>query len=82
MDSYDRKFMRMKRFAPSLVDTEEKMAEKFVMGLDLEIRCMVKTIDLKTYEKALRTAKALEKHIDDDVCREKSVTVGRNGPMT
>ena len=29
MDSYDREFMRLKRFAPSLVDTEEKMIDKF-----------------------------------------------------
>lgn len=35
MERYDRDFMRLKTFAPSLVDTEKKMTEKFVLGLDL-----------------------------------------------
>ena len=37
MDQYDQKFMRLKRFATPLVDTEEKMTEKFVLALYPEV---------------------------------------------
>ena len=38
VDAYAREFMRLKCFVPSQVDTELKMAEKFVIVLDAEIR--------------------------------------------
>ena len=44
-----------------MVDTEEKMTEKFVLGLEPRIRRMLEAFNPKTYEEALRTAKALEK---------------------
>ena len=75
VDNYDQEFMRLKRFAPSLVNTEEKMDEKFVMGLDSGIRHMVEAIYPKTYEEALRRTKVLEKP-KDEVRREKTVMVG------
>ena len=34
VEKYNREFKRLKRFAPSMVDTEEKMTEKFVLGLE------------------------------------------------
>lgn len=52
--------MRLKRFVPTLVDTESKMTEKFAMGLDLKIRRTVETIDPTTNKAALRIAKVLE----------------------
>ena len=42
--------MRLKWFTYSLVETDLKMAEKFVMGLDLKTRHMVEVIDHTTYE--------------------------------
>ena len=71
--------MRLKRFVPSLVDTEQKITEKFVLGLELKIRCTVEAIDPKTYDEALRTAKALEKP-KDEARREQPVTIGRKRP--
>ena len=41
-----------------MVDTEEKMTEKFVLGLEPRIRCMPEAFNPKTYKEALRTAKA------------------------
>ena len=51
--------MRLRRFAPSLADTEEKQTEKFVLGLNPKTRRMLEVFNPKIYEKALM-AKALE----------------------
>ena len=37
VDAYAREFMRLKRFAPSQVDIESKMAKRFIIVLDAEI---------------------------------------------
>ena len=55
------------------------MIEKFFMGLDSEIGRMVEAKDPKTYEEALRTAKALEKP-KEERHRESMVTIGRKRP--
>ena len=34
VEKYNQEFNKLKRFAPSMVDTEEKMTEKFVLGLE------------------------------------------------
>ena len=52
--------MRLRRFAPSLLDTEEKQTDKFVLGLNLKARRMLEAFNPKTYEEALKTAEALE----------------------
>ena len=65
VEKYNREFKRLKRFALSMVDTEEKMTEKFVMGLEPRIRRMLEAFNPKTYNEALRTAKALEKPKDE-----------------
>ena len=65
MEKYNREFKRFKRFAPSMVDIEEKMTEKFVFCLEPRIRRMLEAFNPKTYEKALRTAKALKKPKDE-----------------
>ena len=58
MDQYDdQKFMRLRRFAPSLADTKEKHMEKFMLGLNPKTRRMLEAFNPKTYEEALRTAK-------------------------
>ncbi|XP_022931688.1 uncharacterized protein LOC111437846 [Cucurbita moschata] len=79
VEKYNREFNRLKRFAPSMVDTEEKMTEKFVLGLVPRIRCMLEAFNPKTYEKALRTAKALEKP-KDEKRREEPVIIGQKCP--
>ena len=38
----------LKTFVPSLVDTEEKMMQKFVLGLNPKTRRMVETFNPKT----------------------------------
>ncbi|XP_022931755.1 uncharacterized protein LOC111438022 [Cucurbita moschata] len=76
---YNREFNRLKRFAPYMVDTEEKMTEKFVLGLVPRIRRMLEAFNLKTYEEALRTAKALEKP-KDEKRREEPVIIGQKRP--
>ena len=52
------------------------MTKKFFLGLDPEICRTVEAIDPKTYEEALRTAKALEKP-RDEVWREQPIIIGR-----
>lgn len=71
--------MRLKRSALSLVDTEQKMTKKFVLGLDPKIHGTMILIDPKMYDEAFITAKTLEKP-KDEVRREQPVTVGRKRP--
>lgn len=52
--------MRLKRFALELVDTELKLAQRFILGLDQSIRGTVKAINPTTYAAALRAAKAMD----------------------
>ncbi|XP_023529765.1 uncharacterized protein LOC111792490 [Cucurbita pepo subsp. pepo] len=58
--TYAREFMRLKRFALELVDTELKLAQRFILGLDQSIRGTVKAINPTTYAAALRAAKAMD----------------------
>ena len=51
------------------------MTEKFVLGLESRIRCMLEAFNPKTYEEALRTTKALEKP-KDEKRREEPVVIG------
>ena len=73
MDQYDQEFMRLRRFAPSLADTKEKQTEKFVLGLNPKARRMLEAFNPKTYEEALRTAKALEE--------PPTVVIGKKRPI-
>ena len=53
--TYARKFSRLKRFAPKLVNTNYRTAWRFVLGLDTKIRNTVEAIAPTTY-----AAKAME----------------------
>ena len=55
------------------------MTEKFVLGLEPRIRRMLEAFNPKTYEEALRTAKALEKP-KDEKRREEPVIIGQKRP--
>ena len=79
VEKYGREFMRLKRFSQSLVDTKQKMIEKFVLGLEPKICCTVEAIDPKTYDEALRIVKAFEKPKDEKQ-REEPVTIGHKHP--
>ena len=72
--------MRLRRFAPSLVDTEEIQTEKFVLGLNPKIRRMLEAFNLRTYEEALRTAKALEEPPEEKKT-EPTIVTGRKRPV-
>jgi len=72
--------MRLRRFAPSLADTEEKQTEKFVLGLNPKTRRMLEAFNPKTYEEALRTAKALEEPLEEKKT-EPTVAIGRKRPV-
>ena len=65
VDRYDREFMKLKIFAPSLVDTQQKMTEELVLDLNLEIYHTIEAIHPKTYDEALRTTMALKKPRDE-----------------
>ena len=74
MDQYDQDFMRLRRFAPSLADTEEKQTEKFVLGLNLKTRRTLKAFNPKTYEEALEEPPKEKK-------TEPTVIIGRKRPV-
>ncbi|XP_022929050.1 uncharacterized protein LOC111435758 isoform X4 [Cucurbita moschata] len=58
--TYAREFIRMKHFAPELVNTDYRTTWWFVRGLDKRIRHIVEAISPATYAVALRAAKAME----------------------
>ena len=80
MDQYDQEFMRLKRFALSLANTEEKQTKKFVLGLNPKAHRMVEVFNPKTYEEALRMAKVLEEP-PDEKNPEPTVVVGKKRPI-
>ncbi|XP_022857992.1 uncharacterized protein LOC111378931, partial [Olea europaea var. sylvestris] len=54
---YERKFEGLSRFAPHLVDTEEKRARRFERGLQPYIRDIVSVLELSTYRESNGKAK-------------------------
>ena len=76
MNQYDQEFMRLRRFAPSLANTETKHTEKFVLGLNSKTRRMLEAFNPKTYEEALKTAKAQEEPPEEKKM-EPTVDTGR-----
>ncbi|XP_022973318.1 uncharacterized protein LOC111471874 [Cucurbita maxima] len=76
VDQYDQEFMRLRRFALSLADTEEKQ----MLGLNPKSHRMLEAFNPKTYEKALRTAKALEEPSEEKKT-EPTVVTGRKRPV-
>jgi len=53
---YERKFDELSRFAPELVDTEQKRARRFEQGLRDDLRQVVVTFELGTYHEVLAKA--------------------------
>ncbi|XP_042032324.1 uncharacterized protein LOC121779039 [Salvia splendens] len=63
---YDRALCEMTRYAPELVDTDEKMAEKFRSGLRHEIRVAVASRRGVTYSEILSCALDVEEALPKD----------------
>ena len=53
----------MKRFTPELVETEHKLAQRFVVGLEKKMRHTVEIIAHTTYVATLRATKTMEGNI-------------------
>lgn len=56
------KFTRLSRFAPEMVNIEEKKAECFVMGLKEEVQGIVVTLAPSDYVAAVRAATLIDDH--------------------
>ncbi|KAL2457228.1 CCHC-type domain-containing protein [Abeliophyllum distichum] len=56
---YERKFEELSRFAPHLVDTEEKRARRFERGLQPYVRDIVSALELGTYREVLKRAQTI-----------------------
>ena len=57
VDEYAAEFTRLSRFAPAHVATEEKRAEKFMMGLETMILEHVVSLPLETFDGVLKAAR-------------------------
>ena len=62
LPEYERKFESLMRFAPHLVDTEERKARRFERGLRSDIRKAVEVLDLRTYAEVVRRAQIVAKY--------------------
>ncbi|XP_038880159.1 uncharacterized protein LOC120071839 [Benincasa hispida] len=56
VEEYEEKFTRLSCFAPDLVSTEAKRAERFVQGLRDEVRGIVQALEPPNYATAFRAA--------------------------
>lgn len=60
LKEYGRQFLKLSRFAPELVDTQSKMAFRFVMGLRKEIRGQVAIHEYTDYHSAFLAARIMD----------------------
>ncbi|CAA3026430.1 uncharacterized protein LOC111385529 [Olea europaea subsp. europaea] len=67
---YEQKFEELSRFAPHLVDAEERLARRFERGLRTDIRKAVVVFQLGTYQRVLEKAQVYA--FDDDQTGESS----------
>lgn len=58
---YEQKFKELSRFAPHLIDTEERKALVFERGLRLDLKRIVSIFKLKTYSAMLQKAQLYAK---------------------
>ena len=61
VDEYAAKFLRLSRFAASVVATEEDRAERFQCGLRFDIQMLLAPHQLKTYSEVLTAARRVER---------------------
>jgi hypothetical protein len=60
MDEYAASFLRMSRFAPSMVAKESDKANRFQQGLQWEIQKQLASHQLDTYQQVLTAARRVE----------------------
>ncbi|XP_057800368.1 uncharacterized protein LOC131015894 isoform X2 [Salvia miltiorrhiza] len=64
---YDRLFVQLSRYAPHLVDTEEKRSEKFRRGLRHEIGMPLASQGILTYAQSLSRARDIEAMMPEEM---------------
>ena len=60
MDGYTTKFLRLSRFAPSMVAQEAEKAHRFQQGLQWDIQSHLASNQLDTYQQVLTAARRVE----------------------
>jgi len=66
VDQYASDFLRLSRFAPSMVADEEDKANRLQQGLKSEIRKQLSSHQLDTYSQVLTAARRVELEVDKD----------------
>jgi len=66
VDQYAAEFLRLSRFAPSMVADEEDKANRLQQGLKPEIRKQLASHQLDTYSQVLTAARRVELEVDRD----------------
>jgi hypothetical protein len=60
VDLYAAEFIKLSRFAPYMIATEENKAKRFQQGLTLELQERIISFHFKTYEEVLKAAREHE----------------------
>jgi len=66
VDAYAAEFLRLSRFAPNFVLTDECRADRFIQGLQMEIQVLLSSHELATYSGALTMARRVERAMKKD----------------
>ena len=64
MQEYAARFVEMAKYAEHQVATEGRKMERFIRGLRTDIREIVSTKDLTTFQEAVGAAQEVEKEIN------------------
>jgi len=64
VDEYAAEFLRLSRFAPYMVTDEEKRANRFQQGLQMDIQVFLMPQQLKTYSEVLSIAREVERGLE------------------
>uniref|UniRef100_A0A2N9G885 RNA-directed DNA polymerase n=1 Tax=Fagus sylvatica TaxID=28930 RepID=A0A2N9G885_FAGSY len=75
---YEAKFTELSRFAPHMVDTEEHKVDKFLDGLNFNIRERLTAANITEYKTLVHTAERVERDVHDSFKRNAPATPGRN----
>ncbi|XP_058180038.1 uncharacterized protein LOC131298572 [Rhododendron vialii] len=74
---YDAKFIKLSRFAPDLIHTEDAKCRRFQFGLDPDIRAGVATHEAKRYSDLVHKSKISEKSVNEKKERQTQYRKGR-----
>ena len=61
MDQYEFKFTALSRYDPTTVKSQEKRVERFLNGLRPSLKFNLTSLELTTYDEAVRKAQLLER---------------------